>query len=218
MEESLKALPFFSGLENKDLKAILYVGKELKIDKGEIVFSEGELCRGIYIVKKGELKLYKLSEEGKEYILHFVNDGEIFGGAPIFLEDGKYPAYAEAKKDSIVIFISKSGLLRILAENSNITFKVLHTFSKYLDLLVEKIGQLSLMDVSKRLAQFLLKLANENKTNIIELKLSQQDIASKLGTVREVISRALKQLQKKNLIKIQGKKISILFKEKPKEF
>jgi len=218
MQESLKKLPFFFGLENKDLKLILSAGKELKVEKGEIVFSEGDLCNGIYIVKKGEIKLYKLSEKGKEHILHFVSDGDIFGGAPVFLENGRYPAFAEATKDSTVIFISKSLLLKIVAENPNITFKVLHSFSKYLDLLVEKVGQLSLMDVSKRLVQFLLKMADEKGTDIIELKLSQQDIASKLGTVREVISRALRQLQKKNLIKIQGKKISIVSKRKLEEF
>lgn len=213
IEKAIKELPFFSGLSEKDLKVITSSGREIKYKKGDIIFSDGDLCHAIYVVEEGEVKLYKLGDDGKEHILHFAEPGDTFGGAPIFLEDGRYPAYAEAKTDVKLLFIPKVMLLKLIKENFDITLKVLHSFSKYLNLLVEAVNELSLENVSKRVTKYLVKISKDGmKTTegiVIETKLTREELAAKLGTVREVLSRTLSFLNKKGLISIKDKKIII---------
>ena len=170
---------------------------------------------GFYILKAGLVKIYKLSPEGKEQILHLVNEGETFAGAPIFLKQPHYPAFAQTLEESKAILIPKQALFRLIETNPNIALKILESFSTYLNNLVELVESLSLKDVSRRLAAFLLDLAKKKGQShpqgiLIPLKLTKQEIASRLGTVREVVSRTLSQFQAKGLIKLSGKSIIIL--------
>lgn len=220
-EKVLRELPFFSGLSEKDLKIIISSGREVKYKKGDIIFSDGDLCHAIYVVEEGEVKLYKLGDDGKEHILHFAEPGDTFGGAPIFLEDGRYPAYAEAKTNLELLLIPKVMLLKLIRENHDITLKVLHSFSKYLNLLVETVNELSLESVLKRVIKYLIKISKDGiKTTegiVVLPKLTREELAAKLGTVREVLSRTLSLLNKKGLIGIKDKKIIIPDIEKLKE-
>lgn len=211
---SLKSLPFFSGLEEKVLKKIMSIGRELNFEKGAIIFMENVPLEGLHILKKGLVKIYKLSKEGREQILHIVNEGETFAGAPIFLHQAKYPAFAQALEPSSIVLISRDLLFGLIRKNPDISLKVLESFSNYLNALVSLVDDLSLKDVSRRLARFLLDLAKTKgkptrRGIVIDTKLTKQDIASQLGTVREVISRTLSRFQAKGLINLQGKFIII---------
>jgi CRP/FNR family transcriptional regulator len=212
--DSLKSLPFFSGLSHDDLALILKTGTEINFNAQETIFLENTFLKGLYILEKGRVKIYKLSSDGKEQILHYVNDGETFAGAPIFLKEAKYPASAEAVIKSKLLLITKDSLLKLIKENSNFAMKILESFSNYLIKLVSLVDDLSLKDVSKRLAKYLVDLADNN--GVISTP-TKHNIASELGTVREVISRTLSQFQKNKLIQINGKKIIILNHQKLKE-
>jgi CRP/FNR family transcriptional regulator len=219
LASSLRNLPFFSGLEDGDLRDVFSLGKEKTFSKGDIVFSEGDPAAAIYIVKEGRVKVYKLSPEGKEQILHFVGSGETFGGAPIFRSKGGYPAFAECMSDCRLIAIPRESLRKLISENPQIALKILESFSNYLNVLVSLVEDLSLRDVPRRLARFLLGLAIErgkpvSQGILIDTKLTKEEIASRLGTVREVVSRTLSQFQAKGLIKTDGKSIIILSREK----
>lgn len=219
LAHSLKSLPFFSGLDERSLKKILSIGTELNFKRGETIFEENAQLAGLYILKKGRVKIYKLSPEGKEQTLHMVEEGETFAGAPIFLRQARYPAFAQAAEPSSVLLIPKCLLHALIKENPDVALKILESFSIYLDALVSLVDDLSLKDVSRRLAKFLLELAKDKgrpSDGSIEItaKLTKQDIASQLGTVREVISRTLSQFQAKRLIKVSGKSIIITNKAK----
>jgi CRP/FNR family transcriptional regulator len=173
-------------------------------------------------LQSGLVKIYKLSEDGKEQVLHMVREGETFAGAPIFLHQAKYPASAAAMKPSEVILIPKESLYKTIRENPNIALKILESFAGYLDKLVSLVDDLSLKAVSKRLAMFLFSLAKAKgrKTSdgiVIEKTPTKQDIAARLGTVREVVSRNLSYFQKEGLIKIDNKTIIILDEQGLKE-
>lgn len=217
--ESLKALPFFSGLDKKHINKILSICKEESFKKGNIIFAEGEPCKGMYVVLKGEIKIYKISPEGRELVLHMVAEGEPFGGVPIFLENPKNPAFAECEKNTKVLLIPRQSLLDLISKDSEFALKVLSSFAGYLNSLVNLIEDLSLKDVNKRLAKYILGLVKkksiETKKGIqVELEASKEKLSHRLGTVREVISRAFSQLQSKRIIRIEGKTVLILDREK----
>lgn len=208
LSRSLKDLPFFAGLGDRELDEIASIGIDKKYEKGETIFCEAEPVRGLFILKEGLVKIYKLSPEGKEQILHFVYPGETFAGAPIFLKKAHYPASAECEEDSTVIMIPRENLFGLIKTNSAFALKILESFSMYLNDLVSLVEDLSLKDVAKRLAKFLLE------TNLIDTNLTKTEIASRLGTVREVISRTLSMFQSKGLIKLRGKTILITDKSR----
>lgn len=215
---ALKDLPFFSGLGDRELSQIASIGIDKEYEKGDTIFCEAESLRGLFILKEGLVKIYKLSPEGKEQILHFVYPGETFAGAPIFLKKAHYPASAECEENSTVVMIPREDLFGLIKTNSAFALKVLESFSMYLNDLVSLVEDLSLRDVAKRLAKFLLELAQKGKaTNeglLIETNLTKTEIASRLGTVREVVSRTLSMFQAKGLIKLKGKTILIVDKSR----
>lgn len=217
--DNLKTLPFFSGLNKAHLNKILSISREENFKKGHIIFAEGEPCKGMYIVLKGEVKIYKISPEGRELILRMVAEGEPFGGVPIFLENPKNPAFAECEKNTKVLLVPRHDLLGLISKNSEFALKVLSSFAAYLNSLVNLIEDLSLKDVHKRLAKYLLELAEKKgvetkRGTMVELGISKEKLSHRLGTVREVISRAFSQLQSKRIIRMEGKTVLILDREK----
>lgn len=202
-------------METALIKRIMSLAARMDFKKGATIFMEGAPLKGLYILEKGLVKIYKLSSEGREQVLHIVREGETFAGAPIFLRKATCPAFAQAIESSTVILIPKDSLLGLIKKNPDIAIKILESFSGYLNDLVSLVDDLSLKDVSHRLARFLLELAKSKgvsakKGVLIETGFTKQDIAAQVGTVREVISRTLSQFQAKGLIKVEGKAITIL--------
>lgn len=217
--ENLKFLPFFSGLDKRHLNKILSFCREKNFKKGQLIFAEGEPCEGLYVVLEGEVRIYKLSPEGRELILHVAREGEPFGGVPIFLDNPKNPAFAECKNDAKVLFIPRQSLTDLISKDSKFALKILSSFADYLNSLVALIEDLSLKDVNRRLAKHILELADKrgvrtDKGTSIELEISKEELSHRLGTVREVLSRAFSQLRAKRLIRVEGKTIFIVNKEK----
>ena len=105
----LKRCPLFAGLGEKDLRKIRAIASLRQVRKKEILFSEGEEARGFYVILSGKVKLYKISPEGKEQILHVVGAPDTFAEAALFLE-GSYPAFAEVLSDSQLLFFPEKGL------------------------------------------------------------------------------------------------------------
>jgi len=108
--ELLKRCPLFAGLKEEDLKRIRAVALLKQVGKKQILFGEGEEARGFYVILSGKVKLYKISPEGKEQILHVVSAPDAFAEAALFLE-GSYPAFAEALADSQLLFFPKKDCL-----------------------------------------------------------------------------------------------------------
>ncbi len=215
--ELLKRCPLFAGLKEEDLRRINAIANLKRVGKKEVLFSDGEEAKGFYIILSGKVKLYKISPEGKEQILHVVSAPDAFAEAALFLE-GSYPAFAEALTDSQLLFFPKRDFIRLIEKNPQLSINMIVSLSHFLRRFASLIEELSLKEVSSRIAKYLidlsLKSAKEGKNlKEVELDLSKTQLASKLGTISETLSRTLAKMKAKGIIDVKKNRILILNRE-----
>jgi CRP-like cAMP-binding protein len=215
--EPLKRCPLFAGLREEDLKKIRAIATIKQVGKSGLLFGEGEEAKGFYIILSGRIKLYKISPEGKEQILHVVSAPDAFAEAALFLE-GNYPAFAEALTDSQLLFFPKRDFIQLIERNPQLGINMIVSLSQYLRRFASLIEELSLKEVSSRIAKYLidlsLKSAKEGKSpKEVELDLSKTQLASKLGTISETLSRTLAKMKAKGVIEVKKNRILILNRE-----
>jgi len=238
----LKKVHLFSDLSKNELEKIYSFSHYKKAVKGEILFFDTEPFIGFYCVLEGSIKLYKISSEGREHIVHIMYPFNTFGEVPVFenyddvLNDKAiYPINAMAiDEDTEVLVVSAKPFLTFLKENPDISLKFLSTLSKRLKLLNNHIEGLTLHDIKRRLAKYIfdkfeikkkekVKLEKSKhillkSTDSIELNISKYDLASHLGTILETLSRTFKKLQDEKIIEVHGKKIIVLDCKKLKSY
>ena len=154
----LKRCPLFAGLKEEDLKKIRAIALPRRIGKKEILFSDGEEAKGFYVILSGKVKLYKISPEGKEQILHVVSAPDAFAEAALFLE-GTYPAFAEALSDSQLLFFPKRDFVQLIEKNPQLSINMIVSLSHFLKKFASLIEELSLKEVSSRIAKYLIDLS-----------------------------------------------------------
>ena len=212
--DTLQQCPLFAGMNEEDLKRIRGIALSRKAAKGALLFAEGEEARGLYVVLSGRVKLYKMSPDGKEQILHVVSAPEAFAEAALF-EEGTYPAYAEALTACQLVFFPKADFLRLIERHPRLGVNMIVSLSRLLKRFASLIEELSLKEVSSRLAKHLLDLSvraarDGKKADEVELDLTKTQLASRLGTVSETLSRTLTKMKAKGAIEVRGGRIRIL--------
>ena len=178
--------------------------------KGENIFSEDEQATGFYVVVSGRVKIFKLSSEGREQILHIFGPGEVFGEVPVFAGK-KYPASADAMEKSRILFFPRDSLIRLIEKNPTIALNMLAVLSMRLRRFTSMIDDLSLREVPGRLAKHLLFLSEQRQnSHELELNITKGQLASLLGTIPETLSRILTRMAEQGIIESDGRKIRIL--------
>jgi CRP/FNR family transcriptional regulator len=205
--------PLFEGLPEKRLNELSAISIEKRFAKGELVFSEGSPANGFYIVAAGRIKIYKISAEGKEQILHLFGPGEPFGEVPVF-EGRRFPAHAVAMEDSSFLFIPRPEFIRLITDNPLLALNMLAVLSRRLRRFTMLVDDLSLKEVPGRLATHLLYLSREKGgTDKVELDIPKSQLAGMLGTIPETLSRILAKMTKQGLISADGS--IILIRDRP---
>jgi CRP-like cAMP-binding protein len=206
----ISAIPLFNGLPDDQIAAIKQIAVEKKVNKGEILFSEGDEGKGFFVIAEGRLKVFKVSPEGKEQILHILGPGQPFGEVSVFAGQ-RFPANAQALENSRVIFLPRAAIVDLIAANPSLALNMLSVMSRKLRQFAVQIENLSLKEVPARLASYLVYLAEEHGADdVITLKISKGQLASILGTIPETLSRIFARLSGQNLIRVEGKRITIL--------
>jgi CRP/FNR family transcriptional regulator len=203
----VKTVHLFSGVNDAELELLMDIIKIRSCKSGEILFEDGQDADGFYVVCSGKVKLYKLSIEGKERILHVISEGYSFADAAIFA-DGRYPAFAETLVESTLVFFPKREFLALLHSHSQMAINMLAGMSRYLRLFVDQIEDLAFRDVPARLSRYILSLCAGEPFCVLPISKSQ--LASNLGTTSETMSRSLRKLADDGIIEVSGKRIDIL--------
>ncbi|MDL1963124.1 MAG: Crp/Fnr family transcriptional regulator [Deltaproteobacteria bacterium] len=206
----ISSTPLFKGLPQSQLEKIEKIAVKRNFGKGELIFSEGDESDGFYIVAKGMVKIYKVSLEGKEQILHIFGQGEPFGEVPVF-SGSAFPANAQAIEKCSMIFFPRDTFVQFISENIPVVLNMLGLLSMRLRQFTVQIENLSLKEVPGRLAGYLLLLAEEQQNeDIIQLNISKGQLASLLGTIPETLSRIFSKMNDMELIEVKGRNIKIL--------
>jgi CRP/FNR family transcriptional regulator, dissimilatory nitrate respiration regulator len=206
----IAAIPLFEGLPREQHKNLFDIAKKKTFKRGEIIFSEGDEGIGFYIILSGKVKIFKLSAEGKEQILHIMEAQEPFGEAAVFAGEN-YPASAQALVETKVFLFPRRLFVDLISKNPSLALNMLAFLSLRLRKLSSLVEDLSLKAVPGRLAAYLLYLSDRDaKADILELDISKNQLASLLGTIPETLSRILKRMDKDKLIKTSSRHIQIL--------
>lgn len=207
----ISLVPIFNHLENEQMQEIMGVIKGGSYKKGEIIYRDGDKSDSLYIVNTGKIRIYRLSESGKEQLVRILTPGDFTGELALFHES-IHKSYAEAMKDTSVCMITRSDLQEFLLKYPSISLRILSEFSNRLDKSEEQTTRFATESVETRLAFFLAEcLDDQEKSMVIELPMTKKDLASYLGTTPETISRKLGELEDEGYIKQRSnKKIEIL--------
>ena len=210
---ALQKAAIFADLSEKELSFLAERVVPHDFTAGQLVFSEGEPCGGLFVVESGVVKIFKTSASGREQVLAVEGAGGSVADLPVF-DGGAYPASAIALSESHLLFVSKRVFQALCVAHPAVALKVLKVLGGRLRQLVGIIEELSFTTVRHRLAALLLRLARRRgkpTARGVEFTLpgSNQDLASHIGTVRELVSRNLSRLQAEGLIKMEGKSLVI---------
>lgn len=226
VKQYLKKVYIFSGLDEEELEKLAGIVKVKTFNKGDIIFFDTEPYLGFYITITGLVKIYKISKDAKEHILHLIPPFNTFAEVPLFenfdemfVDSFRYPANAMALEDETrVILVPARQFRELLLNNGRICIKMVSGFAKRLRHLNHHIEELTLKDVAKRVAGYILdeqkKSAGKDE---ISLNISKNDLAAYLGTIPETLSRTLKKLQDEDMIEVEGKIIRICDKDRLKD-
>lgn len=211
--EQVSSIPLFEGLPPDQIEALFRISSENNYGRGENIFSEGEEGSGFYVVGTGRIKVFKMSPEGREQILHIFGPGEVFGEVPVFAGK-RFPASAETMEKSLILFFPRDALLSLIEKNPAIALNMLAVLSMRLRRFTSMIDDLSLKEVPGRLAKHFLYLDEHGKGNgHLELNITKGQLASLLGTIPETLSRILARMADQELIGLEGKRVKILDRE-----
>jgi CRP/FNR family transcriptional regulator len=209
----IKTIPFFSGLGGDGIEDVLSIAVERKYTRGEIIFSDGDNADGFYAVAEGKVKIFKMSFDGKEQILHIFGPGEPFGEVPVF--SGKsFPANAQAIAASRLVFFPRKAIIDLITEKPFLALNMLAVLSMRLRQFTVQIENLSLKEVPERLASYLMYLAREQDAEAsVRLDISKGHLASLLGTIPETLSRIFAKMSGDGLIEVSGRDIRLVDRE-----
>jgi len=207
----LSKVPIFSSLAEDELAFVSQRAVPRKFSPGQLVFGESEPCTGLYVVATGHVRIFKSSAGGREQVLSIEGPGSSVAELPVF-DGGNYPASVVAVDDATLLFLSKQDFQALCLTHPQVALKVLRVVGARLRRLVGIIEELSFTTVRHRLAAFLLRLAQKEGRKTpggieVTLPVSNQELASQIGTVRELVSRNLSRLQAEGLIKMDGRSV-----------
>ncbi len=213
LDKALSQCALFEGISESDRSALLGIAMERQLAKKATLFREGEGAEGFYLVISGSVKVFKISPDGKEHILHIFGRGEPVGEVPVF--SGKeFPAFAETLKKSDLLYFPRTRFLDLASRRPQILLNMLATLSMRLRKFTQKIEQLSLKEVASRLSEVLLEMAGESakagETDVAQLRITKAQLASQLGTTPETLSRTFQKMTRLGLIRVESRRVKLL--------
>jgi CRP/FNR family transcriptional regulator len=208
--DAISNSPLFRGLPAEQIEELSRICLDRRYRKGQELFPEGGKAKGFYLAVSGKFKIFKLSPEGKEQILHIFGGGEIFGEVPAFSGEN-YPANAEAVEPGRALFFPRASFMELIGREPSIAVNLLGILSQRLRQFTHMIEDLSLRDVPGRLAVYLIYLSERSASPLtLDLDMTKTQLASLLGTIPETLSRIFAKMAQQGIISVEGRTIRVL--------
>ena len=202
--QTLRINEYFNDLPEEMLKEIAAHMHLREYQRGDVFFWEGDPCTGLHIIEQGSAKIYRLSPQGRQYIVRVLQEGDTFAEVPAF-DGGTNPVNVDALENCRVWVIDSELLRKLILLHPVFAEKVLKNFGQMLRGMVHKVGGMAFFLVSHRLARLISELPQTDKSP----HWTQEQLAARLGTVREVVARSLKELERSGAIRIEDRRIHI---------
>jgi CRP/FNR family transcriptional regulator len=210
MSKQIAAIPLFEGLSQKHYDELTGIAVDRSYKRGQIIFSEGDEGIGLYVLIAGKVKVFKLSPEGKEQILHVFEEGEPFGEASVFAGQ-RFPAHAETLEKSRILFFPRAAFIELIKRDPSLALNMLAILSRRLRKFTLLVEDLSLKEVPGRLAAYFLSVSEQRDgSDDLKLDIAKNQLAGLLGTIPETLSRILARMVRQGLIHVDGSRIKIV--------
>lgn len=210
--DKLNGNEFFSNLNNEEIEKLIcnisYSVKTYK--KGEIIANEEDDCSSLGFVLDGTIEIQRIYLSGKQITLKRLSNGDVFGEALIFSKKSKYPSTVISFSESSILYISKADILKLCTMDEKVLGNFMSSLSNKIFILNSKIKSIAFKSIKHKVINFILEQAKNQKSEIITLKESKEEIASSLGIPRPSLSRELMNLRDLNYIEFNRNIIKIL--------
>lgn len=220
--QALRQTDLFGELDERLLTTLAQAAVERRLKRDETLFITGEHADGLYVIASGSVRAYRTSSDGREQVIHTERAGATVGELPLF--DGKtYPSTVAADENSIVLFIDRNTVLQLCQTHPEIAMAAVRALCRRLRRCAALVETLSLRAVGQRLAHWVLNEAVARGHRVdsgldVDITLSREQIAARIGSVREVVSRAMAKLEEEGLLNISGHHVAIPNVERLKRY
>jgi CRP-like cAMP-binding protein len=211
--EVWQKVPYLEHLPTATLQALAGRSRRIECSTGQVIFLESEPASGLFVVEEGVIKVCRFSKDGREHILHTFHPGDTFNDVAA-LDGGANPATAIAVVDSIVRCVSRTDLQQLAHDHADLAWALLESIARRTRYLVGVVQDLAMRNVRGRLARLLLEQAKSHESGQLTHLMTQEEMANHLGTVREVLGRALRGLSSDGIIELDRHRIIILDRER----
>jgi CRP/FNR family transcriptional regulator len=205
---ALSQIALFAALSEIELQGLGQRAVEKRFAPDEVLFWEGEDCAGIFLIVQGSVKIFRTSPSGREVMLAIQEAPSTVAELPLF-DGGPYPASVRAVEPVVSLFINKDDFQQVCRQYPEVALKILAVVGRRLRDLVGLVEAMTFGSVTQRLARLLLDASKAAGADTFDLPVTHQELASRLGTVREVVSRNLGRFRAQGLIKIQDRQVEI---------
>jgi CRP/FNR family transcriptional regulator len=206
--KTLRGNEYFNDLPEDMLKEIAAHTQLREYQRGDVFFWEGDPCTGLHIIEQGSAKIYCLSPQGRQYIVRVLQEGDTFAEVPAF-DGGTNPVNVDALETCRVWVIDSEMLRGLVLAHPKFAQKVLVNFGQMLRGMVHKVSEMAFYQVTHRLARLISELPQNDLPGRPTPHWTQEQLAARLGTVREVVARSLKELERSGAIRVEDRRIQI---------
>jgi CRP/FNR family transcriptional regulator len=207
--QMIEAIDIFSELSSAEREALAATGVAKNYSPGEVLFLEGQPCEGLWIVGEGAAKVVKTTPQGRQLVLATQEAPSTVAEVPVF-DGGPYPASLIAVQQTLALLILKQDFTRACRSNPALALRFLRVFGRRLRQLVGLAERVTFGTIRQRLALDLLEQSRLAGSVVFQLQETQEDWATRLGTVREVVSRNLSRFQTEGLLQVDRRNVEIL--------
>ena len=212
-QELLRSVPIFSELTEADFSSLAKVANRRRYPKDSVVFFENEQGDFFFMILEGRIKVTILGDDGREVILSLLGSGDFFGEMAL-LDNEPRSATAIAVEDTELLSLHRNDFQSVLTDNRSITVGLIKVLTARLRRANHQISTLALLDVYGRVARVIVDMAREEGRRLKDGRIAfrratHQEIANRIGTTRETVTRMLKDLERQGLIHIDGKEVVV---------
>jgi len=209
----IEEITLFENFKDKDFRQLKACLHEKTFSKGEILFREGECCERVFFIAAGRIKIYQTAENGREQIFEILEEGDSCA-CNAGHKKWNCSATGEALSNCVVWFLSRNDYSGMVVKNEVLSRNLLELFSRKIKDTRNLVGEVSLKDVKKRLIKFLLDMHQKQSAggspSMLEIPFTREELAQRLGSTRETVTRYLTQLKEDGLIDILPSKIKVI--------
>lgn len=206
--KTLAANPYFQGLGETSLSQISVRMSLRRYSRGEVLFWEGDDCAGLHIIEHGSVKLFRISPQGRQHIVRVLQEGDTCNEVPVF-DGGPNPVNVEALEETSVWIVDAEAVRELMRKDPEFMQKTIQNLARMMRHLVKMASEMAFFQVTNRLARLIEEIPPQELSGTGGMRWTQDQLAARLGTVREVVARSLRELERSGAIEVENRRILI---------